>query len=71
VQATLHGNPLSPELMATGTLHSSVLLQGVLDFLTSDDPQAQQLREGFVFKVIPMLNPDGVAVGNYRYVSLL
>ena len=26
----------------------------------------QTLRNNFVFKVVPMMNPDGVIVGNYR-----
>ena len=26
----------------------------------------QLLRDTFIFKIVPMLNPDGVIVGNYR-----
>lgn len=26
----------------------------------------QKLRSRFVFKIVPMINPDGVIVGNYR-----
>ena len=43
------------------------MMRGVLTFLTDpDNIEARMLRENFVFKVIPMLNPDGVIVGNYR-----
>jgi len=41
-------------------------MQGILDFLLSDEPQACRLRELFVFKIVPMLNPDGVVNGNDR-----
>jgi predicted deacylase len=34
--------------------------------LISDDPKAEMLRTNFVIKVVPMMNPDGVIVGNYR-----
>lgn len=37
-----------------------------MDFLLSDDHRAVQLRRIFVFKIVPMLNPDGVYLGNYR-----
>ena len=41
-------------------------MEGFLEFIVSNDKEAKALREIFVFKVVPMLNPDGVIVGNYR-----
>lgn len=38
----------------------------MLDFLVSNSPEAAALRRRFVFKVVPMLNPDGVVEGNHR-----
>lgn len=33
----------------------------------SQHPIAKVLRDHLVFKIAPMLNPDGVYLGNYRY----
>lgn len=41
-------------------------MQGILDFLTGPSKSAKLLRRRFIFKIIPMLNIDGVIVGNYR-----
>jgi murein tripeptide amidase MpaA len=49
-----------------GESNSSWVMKGVLEFLCSQAPEARVLREKFVFKVVPMLNPDGVINGNYR-----
>ncbi|EQB77429.1 hypothetical protein CB1_000365002 [Camelus ferus] len=38
----------------------------IIDFLISQHPVARVLREHLVFKIAPMLNPDGVYLGNYR-----
>jgi murein tripeptide amidase MpaA len=32
----------------------------------ADSPEAKWLREKVVFKIVPMLNPDGVILGNTR-----
>jgi len=49
-----------------GESNSSWMMKGIIDFLMSQAPEAKVLREKFVFKIVPMLNPDGVINGNYR-----
>eukprot|EP00111_Clytia_hemisphaerica_P022877 TCONS_00067323-protein len=49
-----------------GETIGSWMMKGLLDYLTSNEADAKILRETFIFKIIPMLNPDGVIVGNYR-----
>ena len=33
----------------------------------SEAEEAKQLRDKYVFKIVPILNPDGVIIGNYRW----
>jgi murein tripeptide amidase MpaA len=50
-----------------GESNSSFVMKGIIDFLTSDDSiEASILRKNFVFKIVPMINVDGVIFGNYR-----
>ena len=47
-----------------GEPQASHMLDGLLDYLLSKE--ADQLRQNFVIRIVPMLNPDGVVYGNYR-----
>jgi len=49
-----------------GESNASWMMKGVIDFLVSNSPEAKALRDNFVFKIVPILNPDGVINGNYR-----
>lgn len=50
-----------------GETFASFIVEGILNFLVSEAEQAKQLRDKYVFKIVPILNPDGVVVGNYRW----
>lgn len=39
---------------------------GLIDFLVSSHPIAVLLRDHVIFKVVPMMNPDGVFLGNQK-----
>ncbi|KAI9584627.1 cytosolic carboxypeptidase 6 isoform X2 [Glossina fuscipes] len=45
---------------------ASYMCQGFVEFLLSTHKIAKILRENFVFKIVPMANPDGVFLGNNR-----
>ncbi|KAM6426071.1 cytosolic carboxypeptidase 4 isoform 3-T3 [Liasis olivaceus] len=49
-----------------GESNASWVMKGTLEFLLSSDPLADLLRQCFIFKIIPMLNPDGVISGHQR-----
>ncbi len=50
-----------------GITYSSFVIHGFLNYIMSNEVLANKLREKYEFWVIPMLNPDGVVVGNYKY----
>ncbi len=50
-----------------GESNSSFVIQGVIEFLLeTKNPTSEVLRKNFIFKIVPMLNPDGVINGNFR-----
>ncbi|KAI8617495.1 hypothetical protein BC830DRAFT_1113250 [Chytriomyces sp. MP71] len=49
-----------------GESNSSYIMHGALQFLLGDEESADHLRKKCVFKIVPMLNPDGVIAGSHR-----
>ena len=52
--------------MHPGESHASWIIHGLIRHLLSEHPKSVELRKRVVFKIIPMMNPDGVIIGNYR-----
>ena len=60
-----------PVVVVTARVHpgetpGSFAVQGLLAWLLSTNIQAVELRQAATVVVVPMLNPDGVALGKYR-----
>ncbi|KAI6649617.1 hypothetical protein LOD99_6621 [Oopsacas minuta] len=49
-----------------GESNSSWMIKSIIEMLLTDDPIAVELRSKFIFKIVPMLNPDGVIYGYTR-----
>mmetsp|Transcript_1109 Transcript_1109/g.2706 ORF Transcript_1109/g.2706 Transcript_1109/m.2706 type:complete len:878 (+) Transcript_1109:41-2674(+) len=49
-----------------GETGGSFMMKGAIEYLISNARGAKMLRKNFVFRIIPMLNPDGVIYGNSR-----
>eukprot|EP00201_Polytomella_parva_P001714 CAMPEP_0175079256 /NCGR_PEP_ID=MMETSP0052_2-20121109/24712_1 /TAXON_ID=51329 ORGANISM="Polytomella parva, Strain SAG 63-3" /NCGR_SAMPLE_ID=MMETSP0052_2 /ASSEMBLY_ACC=CAM_ASM_000194 /LENGTH=491 /DNA_ID=CAMNT_0016349547 /DNA_START=225 /DNA_END=1700 /DNA_ORIENTATION=- len=62
-------------VIITGRVHpgetpSSYVVQGLTNWLLSNDSGAEAARNAATWVIIPMLNPDGVFLGNYRSDSM-
>ncbi len=60
-------NILLMALQHAGEDAGGFMAEGMIDFLLSDDPEASEAKEKFIFNIIPMMNPDGIYHGISRY----
>ncbi|CAB4062986.1 AGTPBP1 [Lepeophtheirus salmonis] len=49
-----------------GETNASWIMEGTLCFILSSKPEAIELRNNYIFKIIPMLNVEGVIHGSHR-----
>ena len=45
-------------------VHSSYLVEKLINFLLSEDELVKKLKKKYTFKIIPMMSVDGVIIGN-------
>lgn len=65
-----------PVIFVTARVHpgetpASFVMHGFVEWLLSAQAAAQKLRQGATVVVVPMLNPDGVFLGNYRSEKII
>ena len=63
-----------PVVFVTARVHpgetpASFVAHGLVDWLLGSCTSAVQLQRHVTIVVVPMLNPDGVFLGNYRYTA--
>lgn len=71
VELGLPSNKRKKYIIVTGRVHpgeapASWMMHGFLKFLVGNSTAAKELRKRYIFKIVPMINVDGVVVGNYR-----
>ena len=49
-----------------GETHSSFIMYNFIKELTSNEGKYEDLLNNFVIKLVPMMNVDGVVIGNSR-----
>ena len=54
-------------LQHAGEAVGGFFMEGMVNFLLSDEPAAEQARKKMVFKIVPMMNPDGIFHGTTRF----
>ena len=50
----------------TGETHSSFIIHGFVNHLLSKNLLSHKLRQTHEIWILPIVNPDGVVIGNYR-----
>jgi cytosolic carboxypeptidase protein 2/3 len=71
IELGLPPNKRKQYVIVTGRVHpgetpGSWMMQGFLKHITGNSRAAVELRKRYIFKIVPMINVDGVIVGNYR-----
>lgn len=49
-----------------GETNASWITHGIIDYLLGNSQIVKGLRKRIIFQIIPMINPDGVVLGNHR-----
>ena len=54
-----------------GETNASFMCRGFMKVLTSNSPHIREFLDKNIVKIVPMINPDGVVIGNFRTSKLV